>query len=271
MTAVRPQGEPRVTDHRPPAPESLVHRVLRALELLAAAPRTASAVARELGVNRSTGLRLMQTLESTGYVSRDPETKLYSNVPSRLYALAGGASPEMAWINLINPRLRCLQVDFGESAVLGIPASGKITYSAFYPSLHPIRVTEHIGTVRPMHASALGRAYLSALGEERLTEELAQITYEDGTHAAPANARELRTRLGEVRRAGYAVEQGETLEGVTCVAAPAWVGGRLIGAIGTAAPSTRLTDSKIVALGQRLAEEGSRFGSEGAPQAAGLP
>ena len=62
---------------------------LQTLEFLAAAPRTAADIARHLGVDRSTGWRILQTLSEHEWVRQDTETKSFSLNVTHLYALAG--------------------------------------------------------------------------------------------------------------------------------------------------------------------------------------
>src|SRR5436190_19823498 len=80
----------QITTNQPPIDarqRSPVLRAFRVLELLATAPKTASQVAQTFGIDRSTALRLLRELESTGYVSRDDVTKSYAIVGGRFYRL----------------------------------------------------------------------------------------------------------------------------------------------------------------------------------------
>ena len=63
----------------------------------------------------------------------------------------------------MSPVLTRLQEQSGEASVLGVPANGAMVYVSFHPSQHPVAVREAVGTTRPMHASALGKAFLAAL------------------------------------------------------------------------------------------------------------
>lgn len=234
------------------AGESQLRRGLRALEALADRPRTASEVARLLGVNRSTALRLLAELEDCGYVKRDPLNKRYSPRAERFYALIVSQHEHVDWSELIQPALALLQEESGEATVFGVPANGTMVYMAYFPSPHPVAVRERVGTVRPMHASALGQAYLSALDPAALQLELRRIVYEGGTERAVKEPSQLRARVEQVRKRGYAIDQDETFDGVSCVAAPVRIGGALIGAAGISGPSSRLTSETLDQLGPQL-------------------
>ena len=238
----------------PVAGASHIRRAFKALEVLIGGPQSASSIAVSLGVNRSTALRLMTEIEALGYVYRNPETKTFSLVAARFHPFISSQAEHLDWSTVIDPILSGLRDEFGESAVMGVPANGTMVYLAFFPSFHQIMVRERLGTARPMHCSALGKAYLSALDERALDSELGVLNYQGGTAVAARGPIELRERLVETRRCGYAVDRGETAEGAACVAVPVRIGGTLIGAFGLSGLSSRLTEARIGQIGERLRE-----------------
>lgn len=235
--------------------DSQLRRGLRALEQLARGPKSSSDLARALGVNRSTGLRILQALQSAGYVTRDPETRRYSSVPQRLYSLVANHDDHWNWFERVQPVLVTLRDRFGEATLHAVPANGSMVYMAFYASLHPIAVREQIGTVRPMHCSGLGKAYLAGLDPLTLDRELGQISYLGGTERAPRGPLELRAQVEEVRERGYALDLGETFDDVVCVATPTRIGGVLVGAAGISGPAARLPVQRLNEIGVILVEE----------------
>ena len=127
---------------------------------------------------------------------------------------------------------------------MGVPANGTMVYLAFFPSVHVIMVRERLGTTRPMHCSALGKAYLSALDDRALDSELALLTYQGGTQNSVRGPIELRERLEETPQARLRDRsRRDARRAASCVAVPARIGGSLIGAIGLSGPSSRMTTS----------------------------
>jgi DNA-binding IclR family transcriptional regulator len=236
------------------AGSSYIRRAFQALEALIGGPQSAAGIAQVLGVNRSTALRLMSEIESLGYVVRDPETKSYAIAPARFYPFIASHADHLDWSMVVDPILSDLRDEFGEAAIMGVPANGTMVYLAFFPSLHVITVRERLGTTRPMHCSALGKAYLSALDDRALDSELALLNYHGGTDHAARGPIQLRERLGDARKRGYAIDRDETADGVTCVAVPARIGGSLVGAIGLSGPSSRIDEGRIAEMGQRLSQ-----------------
>jgi DNA-binding IclR family transcriptional regulator len=244
-----------------PAADGASHiaRVFRTLEALVSGPKMASDIAQVLGVNRSTALRLMSEIETLGYIDRDPETKAYSIVPARFYPFISAHTDHLDWSTAVDPILSELREEMGESAIMGVPANGTMVYLAFFPSMHLIMVRERLGTTRPMHCSALGKAYLSALEDPALDAELAMLDYRGGTRFAARGPMELRERLADARSRGFAIDRDETAEGATCVAAAARIGGALVGAIGLSGPSSRIDEQRIEQMGRRLVEAAHRL------------
>ena len=241
--AMRPPGTTR---------QSALIRGLRTLEAVAIKPRSAAEIGRLINVNRSSALRILRDLEAAHYVVRDPQLKTYSTVSTRLAALLGTSSQPADWNDLIDPILTRLRDEFGEATIASVPVGGVMVYASFFPSLYPLAVREQRGTARPMHASALGKAYLAALDEATLDAELGRLDYEIGTERAPHDPSELRLRLDLVRTTGFAVDHEETFWGVDCVAAAARIDGVLIGAIGVSGPSTRMIEIGHAVIGHRL-------------------
>jgi DNA-binding IclR family transcriptional regulator len=229
-----------------------LRRGLAALELLASGPRTAAALARDLEINRSTALRLLRELEAGGYVTRSAASKRFALVSSRFHAILARADGHADWTQSVNPVLERLRDETGESTLFAIPAHPNMVYVVFFPSTHAVAVRERVGTMRPMHASALGKAYLSALESSALELELRELSFAGGTSAAAKNAGELRAMVAGARDAGYALDREETFAGVACVAVPVTIGGAVIGAASVSGPASRISQLGIEMLGEQL-------------------
>jgi DNA-binding IclR family transcriptional regulator len=231
-----------------------VARIFRTLELLAEGPRTPSGLAQALKIDRSTALRLLRQLQATGYVARDDATKRYMSVGARLMRLVSTTPDHADLSELVDPVLRAVRAKYGEASLLAVPARGFMVYAAFFPSHHLLGVREQIGAARPMHCSAVGKAYLSGLDDAALEQELNRLTFTGGTDHAPSNRPSLFRQIALARQLGYAVDHDETSLGVSCVAVPLSIGDSLIGSIGVTGPTTRLSASFVEAIGPELRE-----------------
>jgi DNA-binding IclR family transcriptional regulator len=152
----------------------------------------------------------------------------------------GADTRDLDFSALVDPLLAEFRNRHGEATVLAVPANGVMVYLSFFPSLYAVAVREHLGTVRPMHCSALGKVYLAALDTEALELELGRLSFKGGTARAATGPTDLKRRLKQIRQVGYAVDEEETFEGVTCIATGARIGQRVVGAIGVSGPTERL-------------------------------
>lgn len=250
MTTSKDIGIWSATDEE--VPSSLIGRVMRTFELLSVDPLTAAELARKLGVNRSTALRLLSELIDTGYVRRDSVTKRFATVPSRFLNLIARQEVHTDWTQMIDPVLADIRDETGESTILSVPANHAMIYLAYFPTFHAVAVSERLGTVRPMHCSALGKAYLSALDPAALEDELAHIPYTGGSQRAAHSEAELRARVIQAKTDGYALDLDETFDDVRCVAIPLHISGSLVGAVGISGPAARLTAARMTDLGGYL-------------------
>ena len=234
---------------------------LRALEFLAQAPRSAADVARHLNVDRSTGWRTLQVLREYGWVKQEAGPAPFSLNVTHLYAMAGNGHQHLALPGLVTPALTRIRDQSGESAVLGVPSGSSMVYLALVSSLYAVTVREGVGSVRPMHASALGKAYLSGLDGNELEDTLKTLDFQGGTERAVKSALELRQLVEDARERGYATDLEESFAGVICVAVPVQVGqGRLlIGALGVSGPRERLMVLGVERVAQVIKEEVARL------------
>lgn len=215
---------------------------VRIIELLAQRPCSTSEVARHLQVDRSTARRLLQVLIEYGWVTPGSGTALFSLNVTHLYALAGNGHERQALPGLVMPTLTRIRDRVGESAALGVPSGSSMVYMVYASSHHAVTVREAVGSVRPMHASALGKAYLSALSEADLEQALKGIVFHDATPRAVKSVLELRQVVTVTREQGYATDIEECSAGVVCIGVPVRVGPEclLVGAIAVSGPRERL-------------------------------
>lgn len=234
---------------------SALLRGLQALDHLRATPATVTELARVLGVNRSTAYRLVLELEQAGCVKPEMGSRRFLAVPGEPGATEHSAAPsgperrELGHTGLgeaSHQALGDLRDLVGESTMFAVPAGDRMLYIAFFNNDHPIGVQEGIGGARPMHASAVGKAYLSALPLGSLDVLLGRLDYSSGTENAAKGPFQLRGMLDRARDQGYAVDRDETFVGLSCVAVPVIVNGStLVGAAGITGLTHRFTPDRV--------------------------
>ena len=134
-------------------------RGLRVLRTLAETPGglTMTALAAEIGVNRTVVHRLVATLEQHGLARRDGSGRLH--VGLGVLALARGLQPVLR--DLAAPVLRSLAEDLGCTAHLTMADGGEaLAIAVVEPSWTDYHVAYRVGARHPLEQGAAGKAIL---------------------------------------------------------------------------------------------------------------
>ena len=202
--------------------------------------------ARHLNIDKSSASRLLQTLASYGYVEQDPETRRYI-LGSRVVTLSHSVLNRMPLRDFAHPILRQLTHATGECSHLAVLSQGRSFYIDQVESPSILRVETEIGTMAPLHCTALGKVLL-AFDRTASPGELDRFTPRTITEGA-----QLELHMDQVRRQGYAVDDEEYTPGVRCIAAPVYgFSGRLAGAIGISGPTGRVTYDNLSELASQV-------------------
>jgi IclR family transcriptional regulator, KDG regulon repressor len=194
-----------------------IERAFAVLDAVAARPAGVTALAGRVGLPKSTAARLLASLEALGAVERIAGRRW--RVGPRVAALAGTVSPAHSLAALARPELVRLVSTLGEDAGLGLPDGYEVLYVEQVESDHPVQVRDWAGTRVPMHAVPSGLVLLADWPPSAIDGYVAHglASFTPKTIVDPA---ELRTRLQEVRRNGYAWGLEEFADGINSVAAP---------------------------------------------------
>ncbi len=223
-------------------------RGLKILALLADAPSGGSITeaAEELGVDKGSASRLMNTLVKYGYAEKDPISRRFHLGP-QVVNLSRSLLTRMPLRDVVKPFLRELMIATGECAHVGVLSQGKVLYIDQVESPASLRVNAEVGFMAPLHCTALGKVLL-AFGRLPLPEKL-----ERHTDATLVTRDSLRRQLEEVREQGFAVDDEEFDPGVRCIAAPVFdYRGKVIGSIGVSGPVTRMTTANMPAVAEQV-------------------
>ncbi|OQA96492.1 MAG: Acetate operon repressor [Chloroflexi bacterium ADurb.Bin222] len=227
-------------------------RGLKILDLLSRAPEgiTITELAETLGVDKGSASRLVATLSRYGYAEKDEVSRRY-HVGPQVVSLSRSVLARLPLREAAKPYLRQLMETTGECAHLAVLAQGKALYIDQVESPATLRVNAAVGTMNPLHCTALGKALL-AFGDAPLPATLE--AYTPNTITDPQT---LRRHLEEVRRLGYAIDDGEFDPGVRCIAVPILdFRGKTVGSIGISGPATRVTPERLPELTAAVLEIG---------------
>jgi DNA-binding IclR family transcriptional regulator len=231
-----------------------VERSTRVLFFLggSASPVGLSEIARAVGVDKATTLRILTTFEQVGAVRQDEATRGYRLGPN-ISALVAAPRPDLRQIT--RPLMDRLWEATGETVCLVVPNGYERVHVEVLPGRHELRFDPVIGLTWPLYIGASGKAMLAFMPKTTLDEIIAATGLDPGrSRRAPTEA-QLRRELAKIRRDGYAISSGETVEGGAVVAAPVFDRfGDVVASIAVRGPAIRLTTQALRALAPSVRE-----------------
>jgi DNA-binding IclR family transcriptional regulator len=206
-----------------------VPAVARAAAILRLLSRSQSpigvhAIARPLGLVPSTCLHILRALATEELVSFDPETKRYG-LSSGIVALARGMLRRDPFSNVVQPILDGLSSRHGVTAIgIQVASLDHIVVVALSRPGNALRLQADVGSRYPAMISASGRC-IAAFGghrREELEKRFRALRWDN-----PPTLAQWRADIEATRRAGYAVDEGSYIAGVTIIAGPVTLRGRM--------------------------------------------
>lgn len=217
-------------------------RILQALETRA--PASVTALAERLDRPKATVYYHLQTLEAAGYVVQTDEGY---ELGLRLLGLGGRAREQRGLPAEVDPSLKRLATESNEMAVFAVEERhAAVVVAVERPTTVETTVDVTAGTHLPLHCSAVGKALLSELPDDRVDAAMEAIEFEQHAPETIADEPELREQLATVRAEGNAFDRGERVSDVRGVASPVTRrDGSVAGAIGLVGPESRLYSDRF--------------------------
>lgn len=225
-----------------------VTKAIRLLQALGEGPAVAQGVselARIVDIDKSSVSRMLRTLEQAGFVEQDPITQRYS-LGLSLGVLGYKALRRMDLRTAGHAVLERLSEKTGECAHMAILADRRAFYIDQASPERGIGVDAPIGTLAPLHCTALGKALLAFQLPSVRNELIQPMTFEPYTRRTIGGPDSLRDHLNRVRSTGIAFDDEEFSVGVRCMAAPVFrFDGAVCASIGVSGPSPRMSDARL--------------------------
>jgi DNA-binding IclR family transcriptional regulator len=206
-----------------------------------------SALARRLGLAKSTVHRLAVTLLSEGLLEQDRDSGKYQ-LGIALFRLGALVRRRMNVSNEARPYLYDLRAKINESVHLAILDGSEIMYVYNLEGTHAIRMRSDIGVRKPAYCTAEGQAIL-AFAPNDVVDRVIAAGLESRTPKTITSPEKFVRELGATRQRGCAIEDEESEIGMVCIAAPIRDdSGGVVAAVGVAGPVTRLSKKSIAAF-----------------------
>lgn len=236
--AVVPTFEVRDSGVQTPA----LDRALGLLEFISAHTEgvTAAEIRKALDFSANLVFRLTKALVVHGYIERDLSGTRFL-LTQKLLTLVQPRRDDRSLAQISLESLRWLRDSTGESAHIGIRSEFDCVVLERVVGLSLFKYYVEAGARGPLHAGAPGKVMLAWLPETDLESALGQMELRPLTASTITSKTVLSIHLKEVRRQGYAMDFGETMEGLRCLGAPVFDAlERVCASIWITAPATRL-------------------------------
>lgn len=222
----------------------------RVVDILEVFPRLGpelgvSDVSRALGLKKATTHRLLASLLRRGMVAQDPNSRRY-RLGIKLWELGSLATSQVDWVDRVKPYLQHLTDVSGETTHLAVLNDGQVLYVDKVESSRSFRMPSQVGRRLPVHCTGVGKALVAFLPDEVLKGIVARRGLPKMTAHTITELSALRRELAEVRDNGYAIDNEEIDDGLTCIAAPIRDHtSHVVAAISLAGPTSRLKPETI--------------------------
>lgn len=215
-----------------------VHRAFTVLRHIAAGGRchNASATARQLGINRTTLIRLLHTLEAERMIESMDDGLSWQLGPGMI-ALAADALKSRDILRMARPVMARMVAELGLSSHLGILDGREIIYLLREtPNSHLVSNVRE-GSRLPAHATTVGRILLGHLTGAELARLYADAPLAAATDKTSTTLEALSAQVARDRQRGTAWSAGNFERGIGSCAAPVFDhNGRAVAAINVTGP-----------------------------------
>lgn len=226
-----------------------VRAVDRAIDILQAVAEQPDGVKiaeleRQTGIARPTLYRLVRTLERRQLLRPCSDPTQYA-LDVGIVALA---QPWMRSIDLLSraeEALVALAAQVEETVALCLHHGNTRVYVREIVSKHPLKYSRGVGVTETLVRGAGGLAILAFEDAKFIADQLATVD-------APTRRR-LQSEIGAIRQQGFAVSEGQIMDGAMAIAAPVFNSAdRVVGSVGIYGPSTRLKSEDISEISAAL-------------------
>ncbi|ALM82392.1 IclR family transcriptional regulator [Bordetella sp. N] len=211
-------------------------------------------LAQALAAPMSSTLALVRTLVTRGYLYQTRKRTYYPT--KKLMGICAAIDVQDPILDILRPYLARLRDESGETAVLGTREDMQVIYLDCAHSPQAIRYTAQAGEARGLHSNSLGKALLSAMGEEELQGVLDSLPLKGLTSATLTSKKALLKDLELSRARGWAANIGESVPDLAAIAAPFSLAGKWY-ALSIVGPIGRMQaawDKHVKVLGKVLAD-----------------
>ena len=189
-------------------------------------------ICKQVGIHKSKGHSILNTLKQFGFVEKDPQTKTYSLGPALIF-LSRHVLDNLYYPDIVAPFLDDLAKETNGTALFGLIYAEHLLVVGKREGNQNIGFSIRLGHRFHVTLGAHGKAMVAFMPEADREKILTKKrVYFHGLDISRLNMKRLRDELTKCRQLGYAQDVGEITTGVNFVSAPVFgVQEKIIGCI----------------------------------------
>jgi len=205
-------------------------------------------ISNKLNYGVSATYHLLNTLKQCHIIEQDKKTKKY-RIGFALFRICGMAKRQNALASLAQPYLDELREMVGETSNLMILDGNEVIYVAQSESTKLLKLFTQLGAKVPFYCTGGGKAIVAYQPKKVQDLILSNTNFIKYTKNTLTDVNELQKELKIIKEQGYAIDNEEREEGVTCIAAPVFdCYGEAIASISISGPTYRLKEKHISSI-----------------------
>jgi len=189
-------------------------------------------ICNQVGIHKSKGHSILNTLKQFGFVEKDPQAKTYSLGPALIF-LSRHVLDNLYYPDIVAPFLENLAKETNGTALFGLIYGEHLLVVGKHEGNQNMGFTIRLGHRFHITLGAHGKAIVAFMPEADREKILTKKrVYFHGLNISRLNMKRLRDELTKCRQLGYAQDVGEITTGVNFVSAPVFgVQEKIIGCI----------------------------------------
>lgn len=206
-------------------------------------------LANEIGANKSTVYRFLSDMQHMGILHKHPETEKYS-LGLKLFELGSRVKLKSALVDKTHPVLESVANSIKETVHIGVLKNNQVFYIDKVESPQGLKISSHIGSYNPAHATALGKVLIAFLPEESQKAKLENIFNSSEVISYTKNTisdlETMKKELNQIVNKGFALDKEEFEIGLICVAIPIFnQNNEVVASLSASGPANRFKKGEL--------------------------
>lgn len=167
---------------------------------------------------KPTVFRLLDTLQELGYVDQEAGTQNYKLGLKFMSFIKSSNNTDL--VTIAKPYMENFHNKFNETVNLAKLVNQQAVYIHITESNQAFRISDNVGDRASFHSTAIGKAIISFLTDEKQKEILKNYHFVRFTKRTIVKLSDLRKEINRIKKIGFAIDNEEGHEGVICIGAP---------------------------------------------------